>query len=192
MLADLCRSAYRFAMKRLIIVVGIMVLVGLISTLVWLRVNRYEMLAQSDLDKFAASNSSELYTFYPQLLDKIADNPVLAARVKTVHLTASDFASTEYRGLDFRSLSRFPNLTTIVCTYSHNLDRLVPTLNLLPKLQSLEFHHCDPIITSLEKLRTNSLRTLAIHSFTAVDLPEGIADSCSQNLPNCKITFTTD
>jgi hypothetical protein len=179
-------------MKRLIFVVGTTLLVGLISALVCVPANRYETLAQSDLKQFAASNRSELYAFYPQLLDKIADNPVLAARVETVHLTVSDFASTEYRGLDFRCLSRFPNLTTIVCTYSHNLDRLVPTLNLLPKLQSLEFHHCDPIITSLEKLHSDSLRTLAIHSSTAIELPEGLADSCSQSIPNCKITFTTD
>lgn len=182
----------RTSLKRSIAFGLLILLIGSIAVAVWLRANRYEILANSDLKNFADSDRTELYTFYPHLIDRIADSPGLAERVVVVHLSVSDFKSEEFYDRNFSSLARLPNLTTVECTYSHNVDKFVPTLNLIATLVELRLYYCDPIAQALKALDANSLQSINVHSYNTLVISDDVIDEFEQRMPDCMINFTTD
>lgn len=164
----------------------------LIIAALWVRANRYEMLASADQEKFADSEGEVLSTYYPHLVDRIVQRTDLAERVKAVHLAVSDFRLAEYNGRDFSSLALLPNLTSVECTYSANLAAFVPTLNKISGLNELQLYYCDPIPKTLQELDNSSLREVRIHMYTSVNMPNEVLLDFSQRMPECAIIFTTD
>lgn len=157
-----------------------------------MRSNRYEILANSDVKKFAHSGRDELYAFYPQLIDRIAERPELAERIEMVHLSVSDFLSPEYEGHDFSSLAFLANLTTVECTYSHNLDAFTPTLNQIATLNEVRLYYCEPIAPTLQDLDNDSLRSIKVHTYKTPEIPDDVLSAFAQRMPECTINFTID
>lgn len=179
-------------MKRLFATGSVTLLIGLIGFAFWIRQNRYEILADSDLEKFTTSGRNELYTYYPQLIDKIAEDHQLARRVVVVHLSVSNFDSPELGRRGFHALARLPNLKTVECTYSHNVDRLVPTLNQIATLEELHLYYCEPIDQVLSHLDNGSLRSIHVHGYGTIEFPKDITDAFAKRMPECAISFTAD
>lgn len=154
--------------------------------------NRYEILAYSDLKRFTHSGRDDLYAYYPQLIDKIAARSELAGRVEMVHLSVSDFRSPEYEGRDFSSLASLPNLRTVECTYSHNVDAFTPILNRIASLNEVGLYYCDPIVQTLQDLNNDSLRSIKIHTYKITEIPDDVLNAFAQRMPECTISVTTD
>ena len=180
-------------MKRTLAFSSVVLLVAmLIIAALWVRANRYEMLASADQEKFADSEGEVLSTYYPHLVDRIVQRADLAERVTVVHLAVSDFRLAEYNGRDFSSLALLPNLTIVECTYSANLDAFVPTLNKISGLDELQLYYCDPIHKTLQELDNGSLRVVRIHMYTPVVIPDEVLRDFSRRMPECAIVCTAD
>ncbi len=178
-------------MKRLFLAFGVLLLIGAIGAAVWLRANRLDLAASRDLQKFASSNSSALYTHYPQLIDLIAADPDLAARVERVHLSVGSFDTSAFNGRDFSSLKDLPNLRVIEVTYAYNTDRFMPTVNSISTLRSAMFAYCAPREAWMDSLDSPSLRNLHIHDHSD-DMPEQALERLSLRMPHCEIKITSD
>lgn len=170
----------------------LIVLFGFIAVLFGLRHYRFDILANHDLEKFAQSSSSELYVSYPHLIDKIVEIPELSRRVVVVHLGVSDFRSAEFKGRNFSSLARLPNLKTVECTYSHNVDALVPTLNQIETLVEVRLYYCDPIGQAIQEFNSETMRSIEIHTSNTINIRAAIANAFAQRMPGCMITFSSD
>lgn len=177
---------------RSVLVASSILLVGVVAVLVWGRLNRYEILAISDARKFSQSNRTDLYVYYPHLVEELLERPGLAARVSTVHLVVNDFASSEFSPGRFSCLARLPNLNRIECTYSRNVDVLLPTWSLAGKLSELRLYNCAPIVKVLEEIDVSSLRSLQIHSGKALDIPSEVLESFANRMPACQLQFSND
>ncbi len=140
-----------------------------------------------DLSRFEQSESSELYTYYPELIDHIVANERLASRLETLHLAVSDF-----RGRNFASCTKLPNLSRLEVTYAHNTDLLLPTINSLPNLKYAMFAYCKPTEKWVLGLSNASLRGLHLHEYQAVAISQQTEDLLISRMPECKIRVTGD
>ncbi len=179
-------------MKRWLATIATLLLCGSIGAAVWLRANRFEIAASSDFRKFAESNSSKLYTYYPQLIDRIAADPDVAARVESVHLSVGDFDDPMYNGRDFSSLKDLPNLHTLDVMYARNTDHFMPIVNSISTLRSAMFAYCTPRDSWVESLNSSSLRKLQIHDYRAEAVSNQAVERLSLRMPNCEVEVTGD
>ena len=140
-----------------------------------------------DLSKYEHSNSSELYTYYPELIDQIVANKELSTRLTSLHLTVSDF-----KNLNFASCTKLPNLTHLEVTYAHNTDLLLPTLNALPNLRTAMFAYCRPIEKWVLGLDNQGLRNLHLHEYHSEAISQQTLDILASRMPECKIRLTSD
>ncbi len=136
---------------------------------------------ERDYQALRESNKSKLYAYYPEILDRVVVDATLAERIKVVCLTSTPTG-------DYSALARFPNIAEVQVMYSHDVDRIIPTINQMPSLKSASFAYCYPTREWLYALNNPSLQTLQIHGYNSdVDV-----EVCQKNMPRCTIKITTD
>jgi hypothetical protein len=141
--------------------------------------------AEADYQKLVESGSDQVYTYYPEIFDRICLDKKLANRITFVHLSPSGRSIGDYS-----SLSRLPNVKELEVSYANDVHTLVPTINRMPSLKRASFVYCDD--SELAKLKNPKLEILKIHAYQARHVSDAIVKACQYNMPSCTITVTGD
>jgi hypothetical protein len=141
---------------------------------------------EADYRKFVESGSDQIYSYYPELFDRISADQNVANRIRLVHLTGVDSSG------DYSSLGRLPNVEAIEVTYAHEVRSVVPAINTMPSLKRAMFYYCGQTEVWLRELNSPTLEIVKIHVYQAQQVSADDVEACQAKMPSCRIFVTED
>jgi hypothetical protein len=141
---------------------------------------------EADYRKFVESGSDQIYSYYPELFDRISADQNVANRIRLVHLTGVDSSG------DYSSLGRLPNVEAIEVTYAHEVRSVVPAINTMPSLKRAMFYYCGQTEVWLRELNSPTLEIVKIHVYQAQQVSPDDVEACQAKMPSCRISVTED
>lgn len=141
---------------------------------------------EAHFHKLVESNSESVFTWYPELIDRISADRHTADRIKFVHLSYVEDDD------GYSSLKNLTNVEEIEITYSHHLRSVIPTINRMPSLKRAMFAYCGPTEKWLSQLKHPTLEVLEIHDYQAIILSADSVRLCKDNIPSCAIKVSDD
>ncbi len=143
--------------------------------------------AEKDYRKLVDEDKTEIYTHYPELIERVVADIRFAATITKVHLSGPNGAN-----MDFESLRSLPNLSIVEITYGHQIDTIISVLNSISGLREVKFYCCGNPETILAAINNTHLTGLRIHSFQPSKNADQLLLQARERLPKCTIALTKD
>ncbi len=176
--------------KRYRIVIGCAGIIALLAIAIStflpaMRRAEFSRRTEADYRKFADSGSTEIYSSYPEVLDRISADQNVATRIRFVHLSGVE------SGNDYSALSRLPNVEEIEILYAAEVRSAIPAINTMPSLKRATFYRCGDTGALLRELNNPSLEVVEIHTSQARVSDDDVR-TCQAKMPSCSIFVTKD